>query len=821
MKKGGASEKREGAVRTAIRVVDPAGGHHPFLRGMVTHDLVQRGLSFDDAYAAAHALRDRLAGKEEISTSELKDHLQQQLEEMFGVEVYQRLGEVGAPGKSLEVEYDGQVQPFSRGLLARSLYAAGVDLDRAYRLVSQLQSELAAEGVQRLSNSELALRTGDLLGRQDGANVASRYRLMRGMRRLPKPVVLYIAGAGGTGKSTLAVDLAPLLRIFRINATDTIRQVMRMVFSPAILPSLHRSSFEVDPFDSRTLDESLEGASDGDQRQQIVAAFEEQAVRVLVGVRGVVERSVAENTSLIVEGVHLIPPHIPFADLQGSSYQILLTLTTLDRELHRGRFLHRGSLGLRRAERYLDRFEAIRMIQDHLLNRSESHGVPLVDTADAETTLRGTLRLLSSMLEKQVPQLGMVAAEAEARIPALLLIIDGMPDRPVRALGSRTPVQAAQTPTLDQLAREGRCGLADPIAPDVVPDTAAGSLALFGQSPMTIHRGPVEALGAGLTMEPGDVALRANFASLDERGDVIDRRAGRIREDAMQLAEALDGLKIPGAEDLEVLVRSSTEHRVAVVLRGPELSSAIIGSDPGDGAPLGPPLEPQPLDPADPSATRTAKVLALFEEQAREVLARHPVNLRRRSAGELPANALLTRGAGHMHKPLPLDQVGLPSRLTCISGDGTVLGIASWLGAEIRTSQAMTANLDTDLRAKFQVALDALRSRDLVVLHVKGADIAAHDQRPDLKASFLEALDRRLDWFLNRWKGPLRIAVASDHGTLSESGQHSSDPVPVLLWGPGIEEDSVQVFDEHAAAGGSLQRFPLQLLVPRLFEAAS
>ncbi|MCB1037005.1 MAG: 2,3-bisphosphoglycerate-independent phosphoglycerate mutase [Acidobacteria bacterium] len=805
-----------------IRVVDSAGGHHPFLRGMVTHDLVQRGFSFDDAYAAAHALRDRLVGREEISTAELKDELQQQLEEMFGAEISRRLGKPGVRGKTLEVDYDGQIQPFSRGLLARSLYVAGVDLDRAYRLVGQLQGELVAEGVSRLSNAEVALRVGDLLERQEGGNVASRYRLMRGVRRLPKPVVIYISGATGTGKSTLAVELAPLLRIYRINATDTIRQVMRMVFSSAILPSLHRSSFEVDSLEAASWEDSAEGPS-ADPRKRIIAAFEDQATRVLVGVRGVVERSVAENTSLIVEGVHLIPPHVPFADLQGSSYQVLLTLSTLDREVHRARFLSRGVAGLRRAERYLGRFEAIRVIQDHLLHRSENHGVPLVDTADGETTLQRSLRLLSSMLEKQVPQLAGPVAEPEPKIPSLLLIIDGMPDRPVRALGGRTPLQAAHTPTLDRLAREGSCGLADPVAPDVVPDTAAGSLALFGQSPVTLQRGPVEALGAGLSMEAGDVALRGNFASLDAAGQVIDRRAGRIREDAEELATALDRMRIRDDEgEVVVRVRSSTEHRLAVVLKGAELASSISGSDPGDGAPPGPPLVPRASDSADPKAERTARILARFEEEARRILREHPVNQRRSRAGEVPANVLLTRGAGQMHRPLPSAQVGLPRRLTCVSGDGTVLGIASWLGAEARSTDAMTANLDTDLRAKFQSALDALRSRDLVVVHVKGADIAAHDLRPDLKAQFLEAVDKELSWFLEKWRsGPLRIAVASDHGTLSESGQHSADPVPVLLWGEGIPADEVQTYDEHAASTGSLQRFPLQLLVRRLVDGGS
>ena len=111
---------------------------------------------------------------------------------------------------------------------------------------------------------------------------------------------------------------------------------------------------------------------------------------------------------------------------------------------------------------------------------------------------------------------------------------------PVRALGGRTPLQAAETPTLDRLAKEGQCGLADPVAPGVVPDTAAGSLALFGQSPLALKRGPTEALGAAMTLHPGDVALRGNFATLGDDGHVIDRRAGRIRKDAEVLAKHTD-----------------------------------------------------------------------------------------------------------------------------------------------------------------------------------------------------------------------------------------------------------------------------------------
>jgi 2,3-bisphosphoglycerate-independent phosphoglycerate mutase len=156
--------------------------------------------------------------------------------------------------------------------------------------------------------------------------------------------------------------------------------------------------------------------------------------------------------------------------------------------------------------------------------------------------------------------------------------------------------------------------------------------------------------------------------------------------------------------------------------------------------------------------------------------------------------------------------------MACVSGDTTVLGIARAVGGETLLDPRMTANLDTDLAAKFEAAAHALETRDLVVLHVKGSDVASHDRRPDLKVAFLEAVDRELQRFLERCQ-PQRIAVATDHATYSDDGVHGADPVPIVLWGEGIEPDAVERFHERSAHSGSLARFPLQSLIDRLFEA--
>ena len=813
MKKSSASDASKGR-RRQLTVIDSRGTPQRFLRGMITHDLVQRGLPFDDAYAVAQSIRGQLAEREEVSTSEIRDRLQETVEGMFGPDVLMAIPTV--PMLQRNVLSQGERQPFSRGLLARSIQAAGIDIDRAYYLVTQLEQQLTEEGLEEIRKEEIARRVAEILERFEGVSEAQRYRLMRRIQRLPRPLVIYIGGASGTGKSTLGLDLAPLLRIYRITATDTVRQMMRMVFSPQIMPELHVSSFEPQ-LSSKELDLASSRLSEEEMQARIVESFQEQSTRVCVGVRAVVERAVAEGMSLLVEGVHLYPPLVPFGDLDGATYQVALMLTTSDVEVHRQRFLKRSweSGGGRRAERYIESFKAIRNLQDFLLQSAENHDIPLVDTAASQSVERQGLRWITEILQRRIPDLARVDWQSKP-VPSLLLIIDGLADRPVRALGGRTPLQAAVTPTLDRLAREGQNGLADPVAPGVVPDTAAGSLALFGQSPLALKRGPVEALGAGLDLQPGDIALRANFATVDDHGRIIDRRAGRIREGTEELAKALDRLTLAGHGEVEIRVKAATEHRLAVVLRGPGLSSEIVGSDPGDGARPGPPITPHASDVKDARASETARILALFEQRAREILAAHPVNRERRKRQLPMANAVLTRGAGQIHRLLPLEQAGIPLRLSCISGDQTLLGLASWLGARALTDDAMTANLDTDLKLKMEFALEALQKDDLVVLHVKGADIAAHDQRPELKVKFLERVDHMMRKLIKHHEAPLRLAVASDHATLSENGQHAADPLPVILWGEGIEADGVTVYDEVSASGGSLGRFPLQTLLARL-----
>ena len=788
-------------------VVEDSGERRPFLRGLVTHQLLQRGLTFDDAYSIAQALRGQLSGRDEVTAAELRDLVDTLLHQQFGDTLLPDPAASSSP--DIEIVYEGEPFPFSRGVLARSLLAAGLEAEQAYASALAVLDGLRLEALARIESTDLAERVAEHLEEYQGQPAARRYRLMRSVRRLPKPLVIYLGGASGTGKSTLSFELAPLLRIYRMNSTDSIRQVMRMVFAPAILPSIHRSSFETD-FD-------LVEASEDD----VHLGFEEQATRVCVGVRAIVERSIAENTNVMVEGVHLFPPLVPFPELDGEAYQLMLLLETQDENTHRSHFLTRTQRGRRRAERYLSHFESIRSLQTLLLERAEAADIPTLDTTDREATVPRALRLLTDQLTSMAPSLAESAAEPESVPAALMLILDGVGDLPVEALGGRTPLEAANTPNLDRLARQGSTGLADPVGVGIVPDTASGNLAIFGQSPQAMSRGPIEAIGCGLKLQEGDIALRGNFATVDDHGIVTDRRAGRIRKDAEVLAKELDNLTLPLPEfsDVTFKVRAGTEHRMAVALIGADLSADIQGSDPGNAAIPGPSLEPRATT-DDASAVRTAQALALFESEARKVLTAHPLNARRTAAGLLPANCILTRGAGRTYDLVAPSPAGVPIRTAAVSGDRTVLGIARAAGATISTSSRMTANLDTDLSEKFRHAAELLDEHDVVFLHIKGADIAAHDRRPELKVQFIEKVDEALGDFLSSYRGAPRIAIASDHCTRVDSGQHSADPVPVLVWGHDIVRDEVDTFHERAVSQGSLQRFPLQTLISRLLERA-
>ena len=395
----------------------------------------------------------------------------------------------------------------------------------------------------------------------------------------------------------------------------------------------------------------------------------------------------------------------------------------------------------------------------------------------------------------------------------LLVVCDGMSDRPVREFGDKTPLQVARTPAMDAIARNGVSGMMDVIAPGIIPGSDTAHLALFGYDPYKVYtgRGPIEAAGAGIEMAKGDVAFRCNFATVDSDMRVIDRRAGRIRDGTADLAKALTGMRI---DDVEMVFKEGSEHRGVLVMKGPGLDQRVSEIDPHVEGPL---LESRPLV---PEAAKTASALNEFARRSHEMLEKHPVNESRRAEGLSPANIVLPRGAGSVGELDSLEErFGI--RGAGIAGVTLIKGICRLVGMDVVDVPGATGGLDTDYLEKAKAALSSLETHDLVFVNVKSSDVAGHDGDFRLKVQVIESIDGMLGTILKDLHEDVIVAITADHSTPVTVRDHSADPVPVAISGGGGRVDGVREFDEISAAAGSLGRIRGMDLMPILLGMAN
>ena len=391
----------------------------------------------------------------------------------------------------------------------------------------------------------------------------------------------------------------------------------------------------------------------------------------------------------------------------------------------------------------------------------------------------------------------------------LFLVLDGISDRPCDVLDGRTPLAAARTPVLDRLAAEGVCGIMDSIAPGIRPGSDTSHLALLGYPPQEYYtgRGPLEAEGTGIRMTAGMIGFRCNFAATDAEGRVTDRRAGRISGTA-PLAEAIrDGVDL---SPLGVGFRfeSGAGHRAALALAGSGLGDKVSSNDPKRDGARPPAIRPCTDDPAD---EKTAEACNEFIRQSHDILSRHPMNVRRMEEGLAPGNLLLIRGAGKMGAfPQFSGRYGLSGSV--ISAATLIAGIGKVVGLEHIPVPGTTGSVDSDLDAKVKAALAELDRKDFVLLNIKGADEAGHDGRGIQKRDFIEVIDAALEPLLDL--GDTLLVVCADHSTPCSIKDHSADPVPVVIRGPGVRTDRVARFDEVSCAEGGLHRIRGRDLMP-------
>ena len=383
-----------------------------------------------------------------------------------------------------------------------------------------------------------------------------------------------------------------------------------------------------------------------------------------------------------------------------------------------------------------------------------------------------------------------------------LVVLDGLGDIAVVGQGEITPLEAARTPNLDALVAQGCAqGRMIPVAPGITPGSGPGHLALFGYDPIEyqVGRGVIEALGLGVTLKAGDVAARANFCTLDAKGLVTDRRAGRIPTETCEELCAILSRKIkkagPKGSEVEVLIQPGKEHRFVVVFRGEGLEGPLSSTDPNrEGLPIG---TAAPENEKSAGQKKMAKIVADFYKKALPLIAKHP-----------KANGFLLRGIAHQPAiPLFADRYQL--KPACLAVYPMYKGLAQLVGmAKIEGPQTIAE--------QFERYLAEYDNYDFFFIHYKYTDKAGEDGNFEAKKKAIEDFDAALPILLK--KKPDVIAITGDHSTPCPVKGHSWHAQPVLLHAALSGSDKLERFTETGANMGSLGVFEAKYLM-RLMQA--
>ncbi|MGQ9514120.1 MAG: 2,3-bisphosphoglycerate-independent phosphoglycerate mutase [Thermoproteota archaeon] len=409
-------------------------------------------------------------------------------------------------------------------------------------------------------------------------------------------------------------------------------------------------------------------------------------------------------------------------------------------------------------------------------------------------------------------------------VGVLLIILDGLGDSGSSELGGKTPLESIEQRNLKRFKRMGAIGLIDPISPGVPPGSDTSHLSLFGYDLSTEYpgRGPFEAAGNGIDLKEGEIAFRANFATVELKGGrarVIDRRAGRIpTEITRKLIDVLNE-ECGQVDDASFRLYPALEHRAVLVVSGANLSHQVTDNDPhSNGEPL---LKCLPLEEATnkEGAEKMSRLINHWTIKCIKVLEQLEDNAERREQGLLPGNALLVRSPGMMRRMQPFkERWGF--KAACVAGGKLYKGVAKMVGMDVVEVPGATGMPDTDIEAKIRASLKLLNDHDFVYLHLKGTDVCSHKGDSRGKAEFLERFDNSLEAIDSDFLSVNVLAVTGDHSTPCNRAMHSGEPVPILLAGKYVRTDEVRIFSENSASGGSIRRISGKDLMPLLLDAS-
>lgn len=396
----------------------------------------------------------------------------------------------------------------------------------------------------------------------------------------------------------------------------------------------------------------------------------------------------------------------------------------------------------------------------------------------------------------------------------IIILGDGMADWPVKSLGGKTLLQAARTPYMDKLARMGRTGRLVTVAEGFHPGSEVANMSVMGYNLPKVYegRGPLEAASIGVDLKPGEMAMRCNIICIE--GDLLkNHSAGHITTPEADVLVKYLQEKL-GNE--RVHFYTGVQYRHLLVIKG---GDKRIACTPPHDVPLKPyrPLMVKPLPGtehitqpeggAELTPAQTADLINDLIVRSQELLENHPINLKRKAEGKDPANSIWPWSPGYRPQMEPLaEKYPQIHKGAVISAVDLINGIGYYAGLRRLKVEGATGLYDTNYENKAAAALEALKTDDFVYLHVEASDEAGHEGDVDLKIHTIENLDSRaigpIYEEVKDWDEPVAIAVLPDHPTPCELRTHTAEPVPFLIWYPGIEPDEVQTFDEVAACNG-------------------
>ncbi len=384
----------------------------------------------------------------------------------------------------------------------------------------------------------------------------------------------------------------------------------------------------------------------------------------------------------------------------------------------------------------------------------------------------------------------------------IIILGDGMADWPVKEFGDKTILQHARKPYMDMLARKGRTGMLKTVPDGFHPGSEVANMTVMGYDVTKSFegRGVLEAANIGVDIKPGQMGMRCNIICI-ENGLIKNHSAGHISTpEADEIVKTLE--KELGND--KVHFYTGIQYRHLLVIDGGR--KELICTPPHDVP--GQPFKGLMIKAATPEAEPTAQLLNDLILRSQEILAKHPVNLKRIAEGKDPANSIWPWSPGYRPAMQPISEL-YPNirKSSVISAVDLIKGIGHYAGMKVIDVEGATGLFDTNYEGKAQAAIDALKTDDFVYLHVEAPDEAGHEGNFTLKNRTVEDLDNRLIGPIyeevSKWDEPVAIAVLPDHPTPCAHRTHTSDPIPFLIYAPGMEPDGVTAFDEESCKQGA------------------